>query len=311
MNEIVEQALPLWGLSGSDYHLIAARENEVFRVATAQGGVAMRLHRKGYRTDQELRSELAWMTAVEKGGINVPAPVPSASGEMLHVVGGVQADVLTWLNGVSVMKRFETLDEKGRAELFHEVGRQLARLHNIIDAWIPPAWFTRCAWDRDGLLGDAPLWGRFWENPLLEDEDRQLFVEMRRAATADLQCLESSLDYGLIHADLVSENVMIDENRIQLIDFDDGGFGFRMFEIATALVKYRNERDFPALKVALTKGYQSVRPIDLAQLDLFMAIRAATYVGWNIERINEDGAEKRNARLITDARDLAWAYLGK
>lgn len=309
MSWIVEQALALWGLGGADHHLVAARENEVFRISAPDRTVALRLHRKGYRSDQELRSELAWMAAVSDGGIGVPAPIPSATGEMLHVVEGVQVDVLSWLNGVSVQKALDARDAAVRADLFGEIGRQIAALHHIIDAWTPPEGFARCAWDREGLLGDAPLWGRFWDNPLLMAEDRRVMLELREVATAELRQLESSLDYGLIHADLVSENIMVDENRVQMIDFDDGGFGFRLFEIATALVKYRDQPDYRALKDALIEGYMSARPIDLAPLDLFMAIRAATYVGWNIERIAEDGAEARNARLIRDARDLARAYL--
>ncbi len=309
MSRIVEKALALWRLGGWDYQLVAARENEVFRVTTGDETVALRLHRKGYRTDQELQSELDWMAAVAKGGIGVPAPISSASGEMLHIVGGVQVDVLSWLTGVSVLEALATRDPGGRAELFREIGRQVARLHAIIDAWTPPGRFIRSSWDRDGLLGEAPLWGRFWDNPLMTAEDRRLLLDMRDAANAELAQLEGGLDYGLIHADLVGENIMVDEGRIQMIDFDDGGFGFRLFEIATALVKYKKEPDYPALKDALIEGYLSIRQIDLAPFNLFMAIRAATYVGWNIERIHEDGAEARNARLIADARDLARAYL--
>lgn len=310
MNRIVDRALPLWGLGGADYHLVAARENSVFRVQSGDRTVALRLHRVGYRTDRELRSELAWMDAVSTGGIGVPAPVPAASGDLLHVVGGIQVDVLSWLNGVSVKKALARRDAEGRAALFHEIGRQIARLHDIADAWTPPADFTRCAWDREGLLGEAPLWGRFWDNPLLSGEDRRLLLKLRKAADADLQRLEGVLDYGLIHADLVAENIMVDGDLVQMIDFDDGGLGYRLFEIATALVKYMGEADYPALKAALTNGYQSICPIDLAPLDLFMAIRAATYVGWNMERLAEDGAEARNARLIADARACAQTYLG-
>jgi len=94
-----------------------------------------------------------------------------------------------------------------------------------------------------------------------------------------------------------------------LIDFDDGGFGFRLFDIATALLKHRHAPDYLELQASLINGYTSVRTIDLTALDLFMALRAATYVGWNITRMNEDGATGRNARFITTAKRLAAAYL--
>jgi hypothetical protein len=52
-----------------------------------------------------------------------------------------------------------------------------------------------------------------------------------------------------------------------------------------------------------------VRPIDLSALDLFMMLRAATYVGWNITRLDENGAAGRNARFINTTKRLATAYL--
>ena len=44
-----------------------------------------------------------------------------------------------------------------------------------------------------------------------------------------------------------------------------------------------------------------MRAIDLAQLKLFEALRACTYVGWIITRMKEDGAQARNTRFITEA----------
>ena len=48
-----------------------------------------------------------------------------------------------------------------------------------------------------------------------------------------LAALEDSADYGLIHADLISENMLWTGEHPYLIDFDDGGWGFRDFELAT------------------------------------------------------------------------------
>ena len=45
-------------------------------------------------------------------------------------------------------------------------------------------------------------------------------------------------------ADLIPDNVMIDENEITFLDFDDCGFGFRLFDIATILLKQIETHDF-------------------------------------------------------------------
>lgn len=306
MNTVVEKALDLWSLSGADYTLIAARENAVYKITSGKENYALRLHRQAYRTDAELRSELQWMHALSCGGISVPDPVPSTSGAVLHIIDDVQVDVLTWLSGTTMDA---VLRGPNRVALFERLGQEMARLHDISDAWDQPEGFTRSAWSRNGLLGHAPLWDRFWDNPELSTHDCALFLAFRDKANADLTRIEATLDHGLIHADLVAANVMVDGMDMHLIDFDDGGFGFRLFDIATALLKHRDAPDYFNLKLALINGYSSLRPIDLAALDLFMALRAATYVGWNISRMNEDGATGRNTRFIVTARQLAMTYL--
>jgi Ser/Thr protein kinase RdoA (MazF antagonist) len=307
MNAVVEQALDLWSLHDATYSLVAARENAVFKITSDTDNYALRLHRSGYRTDAELLSELQWMNAVSEGGIKVPAPIASTSHALLHVVDGVQVDVLTWLSGITMD---QTLNgQVNRADLFERLGKDMARLHAVSDAWPQPDGFIRCSWDRDGLLGQAPLWDRFWDNPGLARDDRSLLIAMRDKADNELASLEATLDYGLIHADLVAANVMVNGDALQMIDFDDGGFGFRLFDIATALLKHLDAPDYPELRAALIKGYTSERPIDLAALDLFMMLRAATYVGWNITRMLEDGGEARNARFINTTKRLAIAYL--
>ena len=183
----------------------------------------------------------------------------------------------------------------------------MARFHLACDAWDRPSGFKRCLWDAEGLLGDSPRWGRFWDNPTLDVITRDLLTEFRKKARYDLAAL--SLDTGLIHADLVRENVLLDGDTLRLIDFDDGGFGYRLFDVATALLKNRGEPNYSALQKALLDGYQSVRPLDMEPLDLFLALRAVTYVGWIVPRMEERGAQVRNTRFIKDAQDLCGAYL--
>ena len=91
---VVQDALPIWGLEGSKASLVAARENAVFRVERSQGPLALRVHRQGYRTDAELRSELDWMAELANAGLSVPVPLASVSGELLHRVKAHQVDVL-------------------------------------------------------------------------------------------------------------------------------------------------------------------------------------------------------------------------
>ncbi len=309
MNDVVAEALSRWRMAGADVALAAHRENMVFRVAHAGRSFALRLHRRGYRSDTELASELDWMAAAAKGGIHVPCPIASASRRFLEHVAGWQVDVLSWLSGETLATAIADATPRRRAEIFSDLGHEMARFHRVCDAWTPPDGFDRAAWDRGGLTGQAPLWGRFWDNLALAPDDAALFADFRALAEADLAAIEVSLDTGLIHADLLGENVLVDGATIKLIDFDDGGWGFRLFELVTALIKLIDDPDCGALKDALLGGYRAIRPLNDTGFDLLIALRATTYVGWIADRTDLPDAAARQRLNATRARRLINRYL--
>lgn len=304
MMELAKAAVTVWGLEGARLEFVAGRENRVYRVSDASGDYALRVKRPGYRRSIELESELQWMAALAQAGLLVPRPLPSLRGRLLEEVGGHQVDLLTWLPGQTLGAALQDQPAPDIAGLFHALGQQMARLHDASDAWVPPADFSRVRWDAEGLLGEAPVWGRFWEHPALSADDQRLFGHFRSSARRELQRLQDRLDFGLIHADLVRENVLLQGERIGLLDFDDGGWGYRAFDLATTLLKFTGSPGYPVLQGALLRGYQAVRPLDLAALDLFLALRATTYVGWVVSRLGEDGAQARSERYVATAREV-------
>ena len=197
-----------------------------------------------------------------------------------------------------------------RAGHMRHLGALLARLHDLSDAWTPPEGFTRPSWDRPGLLGDTPLWGPFWANPDLTEAQRDTLRHVQAKADADLAAREATLDFGLIHADAITENLMIEGETLVLIDFDDGGWGFRDFDLATVLMRQLTAPDYPALRVALLDGYAARRAVDPQALDLMLLCRALTYLGWIIPRRDEPGGEERSLRAVSTAMPLAETYLG-
>jgi len=309
MTDPVELALAVWGMRGADCTFVAGRENRVYKVTHDGAAYALRFKRPGYRDLEELTSELAWMAEMARAGLSVPAPRLSREGRLLEELDGHYVDLITWLGGRPLGRSRDPLQLPDAAGTFRNLGAIMARMHSACDAWTPPFGFTRCRWDSEGLLGDAPLWGRFWENPTLDAGTSAMLRDFRSQAARALAALD--LDTGLIHADFVRENVMIDGPALHLIDFDDGGYGYRLFDVATALLKNRAEPTYPALKQALLEGYQSVRPLDMTHLDLFLALRAVTYVGWIVPRMEEDGSPMRNTRFVKDAQELCSAWLAQ
>ena len=298
--QVAEQALGLWGLQGSALNLVAQRENAVFEVQAKDARYALRLHRPGYQTPAAMDSELAWMASIGESGVQVPAPSESQSGKLLEHFEGYYIDLLSWLTGKPMGSSVEPLQLADRYGTYRQIGELMARLHNQADTWQQPAGFQRMAWDQAGLLGEEPLWGRFWENPDLPTDLQQQMLRCRQLANDILQ--RESLDYGLIHADLVRENILIKGNELQLIDFDDSGFGYRLFDVATTLGKNWQEADAKQLEAAFIEGYGSVRQQDWQWLPLFTMLRALTYVGWIVPRISEPGSIERQQRFFRAAK---------
>ena len=303
------RAAALWQLDPAQITLAARRENIVFRANTPEGCFALRQHRQGYRNDAQLLSELDWMAHLAANGVAVPQPKRSGRGNFVETVDGVQYDLLTWLPGQMLGAQGQLDAVTDRCGFARQLGSLLAQLHDISDAWVPPAGFQRPAWDVAGLVGESPLWGRYWAHPDLTGPQRQLLRDVRDKASQILAQCAGDMDYGLIHADAITENILVDGGQIYLIDFDDGGWGFRDFELATFLMRQIDAPDYPQIRDALLQGYAQRRAVAHDMLQLMLVLRALTYVGWVITRIGEPGAAERSQRAIATAQFFAEEFL--
>ena len=308
---LLDKALSYWELDpNTEVTLLAERENRVYRLDTSEHTPSiLRVHRRDFRSNDEVKSELQWMAQLSQEGLTVPLPLPAKGGALFTEIEGYQVSRLSWLNGTPLGETNQPLQIENRADTFQKIGETMARLHQISDDWELPQHFKRHHWNHDGLLGEQPLWDRFWENPQLSAHQLTIINEARSKASQRLCAKAETLDYGLIHADMVRENILLSDDEIQLLGFDDGGFGFRLFDVATALFKNRSEPDYPELEQAFITGYHSVRPLDLQELRLFTLLRSFTYVGWIISRMNENGSQQRADRFIATATELAEEYL--
>lgn len=301
-----QRAAVRWDLT--DLSLIAERENLTYQARDGAGRrVALRQHRPGYRTLSHIRSELLWMRSLADDGLKVPAPLLSENAKVVEVVAGTMFSALTWAQGEPMGQTGHPLLLDDRTGTFHRLGRTLALAHDNADRWTRPSDFDRPDWGADGLIGDDPLWGRFWEHPDLSKIERDTIAEARAAAATALQV--AKLDFGLIHADAVRENILIKGQDIWLIDFDDCALGYRLFDVVTALAKNEEEADYTELRDALLAGYRTVRPLDVSQWQLMRLLRSFTYLGWITSRMNEPDAAARSARFIDDALRQSNAYL--
>ncbi|MNZ32663.1 homoserine kinase [compost metagenome] len=321
LHDLARAALEHWDGAFGELELVKYRENAVFSARRNDGQrVALRIHRNGYHSPAALRSELEWMDALACAGIKVPQLIRTRWDTHLIEVStpeigeSRQIDMLAWLPGNAPGSAEHGLDPQTPVDfLFFEAGAMAARIHRHSAEWQQSDDFHRHAWDEEGLIGHQPFWGRFWEFEGLTGEQRELLLELRRAARIDLRRYGRTLDnYGMIHADLVPENLLLDDTRLRLIDFDDAGFGWHMFELATALYFCLDDPRLEDIREALFVGYQSVKPLTAADRDalpLFLALRGTTYLGWLHTRQNSEINASLGPLLVERACRLVRDYL--
>jgi Ser/Thr protein kinase RdoA (MazF antagonist) len=313
-------ALRDWDLAVASIAPIKVRENAVFRIDLVDGGRAvLRVHRSGYHSDAELDSEFVWMRALEAAGISVPRVIRSRRGRDFEViaasaVGARQIDVFEWIEGrqLGSVEIGVNGDGAAVAEQYYAIGAIAARMHNQTAGWQYPTGFRRHAWDAAGLVGEQPFWGRFWELAALTPGQKNLLVRARARIAGELASYGMAPDrYGLIHADLVPENLLIDGHRIQVIDFDDAGFGWHLFELATSMYFISGDGIYPTAREALIRGYRSERELPdeaLEWLPLFLAARGTTYLGWVHTRQGSETARDLTPFLVERACAVAEEY---
>ena len=89
--------------------------------------------------------------------------------------------------------------------------------------------------------------------------------------------------FGLIHCDLRLANLLIDGNAVKVIDFDDCGFGWYMYDAATPVSFYEHEPQVPDLIESWKAGYRRVIALsreDEAEIPTFVMLRRLLLVAW-------------------------------
>ena len=321
VRELATKALLHWDLPHADLSLVELRENAVFQVKLdGEAKFALRVHRHAYHSDAALNSELVWIRALEKHGIDVPQVVPTSRGELFITVeiDGVpeprQVDLFEWIAGEQLGAATEDLEsDEAFARIYTAVGEITAKLHNQAALWTPPAGFIRHRWDVEGLTGENPVWGRFWDHPQLDASEKVLTLRARARIRADLVHFGISDDnYSLIHSDILPENVLVQGDRLRVIDFDDAGFGWHLYDLATTLAEYRRGSRATLKRNALVDGYRRNRELrdqDIAQLDLFTLARGLTTIGWLSTRAETENARRLGIATLRTVCEMAESYL--
>lgn len=319
LSRLASRALSAWALSSPQVALLKYRENAVFAVTASDGGRAvLRVHRPRYHSDGDIRSEVAWMRALDAAGIPTPTVIDTRAGDVLTTVAvdGVpearQCDLVAWVDGQppgTLEAGVTGADEAVRA-LYRAVGELAARMHAHAASWKRPEPFSRPLWNAETLVGDHPTFGRFWELDALTDVQRPIVLAARDRVRERLVALGPA--HTLIHGDLVPDNILVDGAATRVIDFDDCGWSWVGFELATSIFPLQMSRGFDVGFAGYLEGYRAVRSFpehELEWLPDLLVARGLSYLGWPAGRPEIHSVRPLLPFLAETITDMCRRYL--
>jgi Ser/Thr protein kinase RdoA (MazF antagonist) len=318
LDALANGALGLWDMpEGAKARLINVSENATYLVE-APGGYKsiLRVHRENYHTRRAIECELAWLEALDAGGVVItPGVYMGRDGQ------AIQEGRIDALDAPRFMVLFHFVegtppDESGDMTAgFEELGQIAARCHAHVLGWPKPGDFQRLTWDEEAVFGATPTWGNWRDAPEVTPEVAGVLEQVEATVRARLVAFGKAEDrFNLIHADMRLANLLEDASGTRLIDFDDCGWGWFLYDFAAAISFIEDDPRIPALKAAWVRGYRSVRlmsPAEEAEIDTFIMLRRMALLAWIGSHIEAPEPEALAPGFAATTAQLGQAWLDR
>ena len=283
-----------YGIHGAKVSCINFEFNATFAVESESGAkYALRININSTRTVENMKGEIEWVRHLNRtSGVHVPTPIATVKDD--YIVSGLHADsdqilsavMYSWLDG-------EEIGDEPTSQQLHEVGKAIATLHQESTDFtlsgnnaLPT--FNDFFWGTEDLL--------FSDKSVLSDADRALLQQAHDLIMQFTNELYENSKVHIIHADMHGWNLMWNEGRLSIFDFDDCGYGVEAQDLAVTLYHL----DTPEQDEALLNGYKSVRPLPAYSANAMKALllqRRLLLLNYLFETKNQEHKEMLPAYL--------------
>jgi Ser/Thr protein kinase RdoA (MazF antagonist) len=198
---------------------------------------------------------------------------------------------------------------------FATLGAIAARLHAHTKNWSRPGGFTRFTWDCDTAIGERGHWGRWQDGIAVRSGEHAVLDRLAARLRHRLAAFGAGPDrFGLVHADLRLANLLVraGSDELTVIDFDDSGFGWYLYDLGASLSFIEDDPRVPELIDAWVSGYRSMAPLsnaEAAELPTFVMLRRLLLVAWIGSHAETELAQRLGPQFTIDSCDLAETYL--
>lgn len=318
-DQLATDALEKYGLQDTDEsNLIVLSENATYMVKnkiTGEKDGVLRISRPGYHTLEELDSEMKWLNQInEYTPLIVANPRKGVDGKDIQRVTGIDGKeyfcvICEYLPG-------EAPDENNEEQMvkqFQYLGETTAYLHRQTEIWNGTEKLNRMEWTYDTIIGKNAAWGSWKDFPEMTPKAEKMLEEVSKIIEKRLERYgKNENNYGLIHADLRLANLLLEEDKIKVIDFDDCGFGWHLHDLASALSFIEEKPIVPKLVNAWLSGYKKVLSFtdtDFEEIDTFIMMRRLQLTAWLASHQESGPVAELSVGWMDGTIELAERYL--
>lgn len=310
----VASLIPSWDIDpDARVELLTISENATFRVTDPAGRhVIVRVHRPDYHSEAEILSELAWTEALRSDGVvKTPKVIVSRNGRLLQSFS--DGETRRFAVAFDFMSGKEPDAETDLVKWYGVLGGINARLHDHSRRWKRPEGFVRKLWDFEHIIGPSAWWGD-WRAALGLTADgsailERTYLELERGTAAFGYGADR---FGLVHCDMRAANLLVEGERLGVIDFDDCGLSWFAYDFAAAISFMEHEPYIPELMDAWLEGYRQVAPLaaeQVAALPMFIMLRRMQLTAWIASHSETPTAQSLGAAYTDGTVALADRYL--
>lgn len=285
LGALANQSLGLWDLpKDASARLINVSENATYLIESQSEKAILRIHREDYHSRRAIECELAWAEALRKDGLVATAGHRKGRDGRAVQEGRIEGLTPRYMVLFDFLDGDQPSEDQDLAVPFEALGEIAARTHLHARDWRRPEPFERLRWDLDAVFGPDATWGDWRDAPNLSPDAALVLERVEATIRRRLTAFGEGPDrFGLIHADMRLANLLIGPVGPQLIDFDDCGFGWRLYDFAAGVSFMEGHPQVPALRAAWVRGYRKVVDLteeDEREIDTFVMFRRMALLAW-------------------------------
>lgn len=298
--------LPPGPLTLTDIHLAENRTLGLRIAGETDPSYVVRVYRYGRHERTRVESELRWLHALADSGVRTAGPVPAISGGHTGALANGEGAPV-YFAVLAHLARDES--EPDLLETFRQLGTAAAQIQNHARTWPGARAMDRPVWDLETTMGPSTSWG-YWHHAQLPTRLLELFLAARDAIGAQLPDIDQRTAV-LQHADLKPANSIWRNGELYVIDFDDSGYSWPLFDLAASLSGLENTPLTQTYVEAWLTGYcriAAVTPTDFAMIPALLMQRRIMLAGWLLAHPESHPDVPRDA-MLADTADMIRKFL--